>query len=845
MNPLDPTLRELTECGCCAGTTAETPSAIDNRPGLDAVRFRHGTHPQFTATMLAALSSAANPALRKLRTRDDDDLTIALLDGAAVVEDVLTFYSERIANEAFLRTADERRSVLELARSIGYELRPGVAASTWLAFTVEDSAGAPGYAIIDKGTKVQSIPAPKERPQVFETLETIEALDDWNAMQAKSTEFKLKDRFELALKGTSTGLKPGDILLVVGQEREGDATSGDWGLLRVRALELREHDDPTKATTTVSFDVVRILDTWADDPTATKVYALRQRAALFGANMPQWLTLSLDARTKLGNAQLTEWPGFSIKEISGAVEVGPDRAIHLDATYGGIVPGSWVVLTTSPASMELYQVKDVDAGAGPTFAVSAKATRLTLTGQNLWETFDRKIRETVVFVQSQPLSFAEIPIRTALGGHEILLDHVIHTPPPDGRTLLIRSTSLNGEMLLEPVIVKTTEPADTAHTKLVLANALTVAHDPASTTIFGNVAAATHGETVDEILGSGDGNQPHQRFVLKQAPLTYTRAGNALGGESTLQVWVDGVRWTEVPSLFERGPRERVYVTRLADDGQVTVLFGDGKNGARLPTGHENVKAVYRKGAGREGLLAAGQLALLMTRPLGVKSVTNPMPTEGGANAQVLADARVNAPTTVLTMDRAVSLEDYADFARNFAGIAKALATWTWHPNARGVLLTVALTPGSGGVSAAATSDALRTALRDLGNPLVVVEVKPYDPVEFKLAGTVFVNPDRKIEDVQAAVRGALKSTFGFERRDFGQPVTLSEVAAVIQGVPGVAYVDIDALYTGNTSKREPYLAPHTPANGAAAASAAPAGLLTIDETSLSALVAKPLPSGP
>ena len=61
------------------------------------------------------------------RTRADSDFTIALCDAVATTLDVLSFYQERIANENFLRTATERRSILELARLIGYELAPGVA----------------------------------------------------------------------------------------------------------------------------------------------------------------------------------------------------------------------------------------------------------------------------------------------------------------------------------------------------------------------------------------------------------------------------------------------------------------------------------------------------------------------------------------------------------------------------------------------------------------------------------------------------------------------------------------------------------------------------------------------
>ncbi|HEX8336395.1 MAG TPA: hypothetical protein VF621_06670, partial [Pyrinomonadaceae bacterium] len=83
-------------CGCCAGTRVQTPAAITNRPGLASISYRVGTHAQFKRSMLARLSDSARPALLDLRTRDDDDFTVALLDAWAVVADVLTFYQERI-----------------------------------------------------------------------------------------------------------------------------------------------------------------------------------------------------------------------------------------------------------------------------------------------------------------------------------------------------------------------------------------------------------------------------------------------------------------------------------------------------------------------------------------------------------------------------------------------------------------------------------------------------------------------------------------------------------------------------------------------------------------------------
>ena len=135
---LDETLRRLDDCGCCAGIGPSVPGVVFNRPGLSAIAYRSATWHEFRSSLIAALSHRDHPALASLTTRDGDDFTIAFLDAVAAMGDVLTFYGERIATESYLRTATERRSILELARLIGYELKPGVAASTLVAFTVED-----------------------------------------------------------------------------------------------------------------------------------------------------------------------------------------------------------------------------------------------------------------------------------------------------------------------------------------------------------------------------------------------------------------------------------------------------------------------------------------------------------------------------------------------------------------------------------------------------------------------------------------------------------------------------------------------------------------------------------
>src|SRR5688500_17051221 len=134
------------QCGCCAGRRAEVPRALHNAPAQPAIAYRIGRHGSFKETMLSRLSAADMPALASLFTREDGDFTIAMTDAAATLLDVLAFYEERIANEHYLRTAAEPRSLRELARLTGYQPAPGVAANVDLAFMLDEAPGAPELA---------------------------------------------------------------------------------------------------------------------------------------------------------------------------------------------------------------------------------------------------------------------------------------------------------------------------------------------------------------------------------------------------------------------------------------------------------------------------------------------------------------------------------------------------------------------------------------------------------------------------------------------------------------------------------------------------------------------------
>ncbi len=1119
-------------CGCCEGVEVLTPLPTANRPGLDALAYRVGTHSSFLETMIARLSNLALelPAaqegeeaqtiypLQALTTRQRSDPAIALLDGWATVADVLTFYQERIANEGYLRTATERRSILELARLVGYRLRPGVAASAYLAFTLDD-----GYAVtIPAGSRSQSIPGPGELPQFFETAEPLPARAAWNALTPRQTRPQplapedIEMMEALYFQGISTNLKPGDPLLFVYTDQQilrqvasaepqaaenrtkitlqplpewqqvaalaagirdfiaglgtgprtemADRVNQDlqqmqselatartmaeaasmmdrillsvkrehrvadeseftrlrhWvgsvvaGLAEARAAipgrqaagrtirslvekpgaangqpsallgldgylaaaakpaslqpanswQLPRDVDKTYAATA---DIVpRLLaalrpelapvlyQTWRDLPLtpemAVQVLALRTRASVFGHNAAAsesfairlrleragdqrnqsirlifelgdhslifppagepplpiedseldipfpaagetiHMTLSVgdllpiavhfrfahrpivvDGRVDAqGRANVTSsgsnpvtlrldsasnepevairgannFPEISIRgELNTQANVSTEAAdvVWLDTTYGQIVPGSWVALLRPSAFSEpgddayipqtvIAQVIAVSDQSRADYGLPGmKSTRLTLDRPWLNPAQDGfgVIRGTAVYAQSEPLTLAEAPIdpvAEAICGDEIELDGLVDGLEA-GRWLIISgertdvkpeqtetadtrdgdedtAVPLPGipatELVMLAGVVQDYNPdvpGETVHTRLQLANNLAYCYKRDTVIIYGNVAKATHGETRQEVLGSGDGSKPFQRFTLKQPPVTFVSAATPSGVASSLVVRVNDIKWHEAESMEGLGRGDRQFTTQTDDEEKMTVIFGDGRYGARLPTGIENVKAVYRNGIGQMGNVTAGQISLLVTRPLGVKGVTNPLPATGGADRDSRDQARRNAPIAVTALDRLVSVADYADFARTFAGIGKASAVRLADGRRQVVHLTIA---GAGDIPIDKNCDLYRNlaqALRQFGDPYQPVQIDIYHRKLLIISGKVRLLPDYLWEAVAPQIQAALRDTFSFDRRHLGQDVALSEVISVIQAMRGVAYVDVDIL---------------------------------------------------
>jgi hypothetical protein len=790
------------DCGCCAGLSAGTPAEIANRPGLSAIAYRIGTHGQFYQSLQAGLSDAGpdRAPLRDLTTRNVDDLSMSLLEAFSTMADVLTFYQERIANESYLRTCTERISTQHLGELIGYRLRPGVAASTCLAFTVETADGAPHETAVDVGVKVQSIPGPGEKPQIYETVEKILAKAAWNELSPVQVERKVPCPGDLVayLEGTKTDLKVGDPLLIVGVKMDvktppfGDPVLKEqWEFRTITKIDPDEKAGRTRVEWGRRLGDNRLNPASPESPPS--VYSLKSRASLFGHNAPDPKLFTADTLANFGGRIAKDSNSRPLHWLFDH----PGLLVHLDRVYDRILPtvsdpvqqNSWGVLTSSdPHDVELFRIVKVIEEARSDYGLAAKATRLEIETE-LSKLYHFSPRVTTVYAQSTKLELAMYPRTDDIKGSTIELDREIPALE-NGRKVIVAGTTIAGKANAE---VATIGNVSSAHvvTQLTFGEPLKEQYIRSSVRIYANVASATHGETVQETLGGGDPSRAFQKFTLLQPPLTHTSAPTETGIASSLSVRVNDVLWHEVPMLYGHGSNEHVFSSHLEDSGKTVVEFGDGTIGARLPSGIENIRARYRKGIGLAGTVKEKQLSLLLSRPLGVKGVVNPIAATGADDPEMIEDIRRNAPLTVLTLGRIVSLRDYQDFGRAFPGIAKALATWTWDGVSYGVIITVA---GPGGAAVLPGSDTYKNlvgAIKAASDPHVQIAVQTYRDSRVLIAARIKTDPEHEQGKVLELAGKNLLDTFSFARRQIGQPLFLSEVITAIQGTRGVVAVDV------------------------------------------------------
>lgn len=763
----------LCDCGCCG--PAESSAAIDNPPALTAISYRLGTYSTFLQRMLQA--AAIDPTLQsKWTSREPRDFGFQFLDLWAYLGDILTFYQERIANEIFLGTATQRDSVLRLAALIDYRPGPGSAALVHLAFVLD----AGKTLTIPAELKAQSVPGPDEKPQKFETVESQVADSRWNRLRVWPRPQPVNPLSRGSQKGTVVNdpvrakpLAAGTPLVIFDQTRA--ETKQIASVSRTERGLALQWNAPLRGT--------------FNKPAAAP---LGRQFRLFGYNAPTQFMAPTAEGSAPGGIRWTLRPtcfAFS----AAAVE------FPLESTVEGLTPGAEMLLVHAPTDSQVppFVRRGVIVSAE---TKPAQRGNLQSSVTHVRLEFETPLPPGVKLLDLRQLSLLE------LSGAAIQFSHheFPKTIPPGDRVFVPLSTLQNFPRLRavmfddeqgSPHLATVTASGPSVEFpdlfQLVFTPALPREFSTETCSMYGNVVRASHGETVKaEVLGDGDPASRFQQFQLKRSPVTFVpQSGAPNGVANTLEVRVDGVLWKETRTLLGASDQERVYVTRFADDGTMTVQFG-GEPGSRVPRGRGNVSGKYRHGLGPDGNVKSGSITTLLDRPAGLKSVSNPLPATGGSAPEPLEMARQNAPNTVRSFGRIISRRDYEDAARELAVVAKARASLRWNGIEQEVLLTVA-----GEAGEVPGPDLLRVILDDLNarrdrNQRLVVS--PHEPVAVLIDGRVQIDAAYLPDNVIAALTARLLRLFDFNNRDLGQPAFRSDVFRACHEVAGVVAVDFD-----------------------------------------------------
>jgi predicted phage baseplate assembly protein len=743
--------------------------------------------------------------------RHPPDLGVTLVELLAYTGDQLSYQQDAVGAEAYLTTARRRVSVRRHVRLIDYAMHDGCNARAFVTIEVSGDVSLPHGGYRFAALDVSGVPA-RERPalapvisdeqllalppgvtrEVFEPLGPRAGSADLHLYQAHNTiGFWTWGNEDCCLPtgatsatlrdpGRALRLRPGDLLVIeeVIGPRTGAAADADRAHRQAVRLE------SVTAGEDELFEQPVIEVTWS------RRDALTFDVCLSAPGGPDRALLT-DVSVARGNVVLADH-GQSLSFCGNSLETFPVPLAQLTypptpLTFRPVLKGTPVTQCDAFPSPRLVS-------AGQAAVLGGLAGRVRDRVHELW--------------------------RTAAGGDELSAEAVAELETIFGRRPLERARLADdpGRALRELLA---------RFDKLLavkLERLATLTAAAAAGTVLGTSLVWEIGHTWGRRFMTGlDPEDPvlagPAAASLAQEPRAALPAVHADAYDSHQPgAPADGARpvgpYRPARDLLAAGPRDRLFVGELGDDGQLALRFGNGIHGAAPPPGGE-LRVRYRVGNGTAGNVGAAAINHLVLcgdgqRP-DVRAVRNPMAAVGGTDPEPVSEVRQLAPlASRATRLRAVTADDYARLAARAGGVLRAAAVIRWTGSGEEVQVAVepagpAFADGRAGreVPGDALIAGVTAALapfRRIGHRLVVgaPELVPLD-IELQ----VLVDPGYQRRQVLAALHrvfgrgllpGGAPAFFNPRALGFGEPVRVSRLVAAAVGVPGVTSARVSRL---------------------------------------------------
>ncbi len=881
--------------------TPDFPKKIGNRAGLSRIGYRMATYSDFREALLRKLD--ADPTLSAWTHRKADDPGIALLEGASILGDILTFYQELYANEAYLRTAQWRESIGDLVRLVGYRLSPGLGGKAGFAFEVKGDKPV----VIPAGFPVKAQVKGSEKPVDFETKKQVTAwphlsrfhlfrppiLPDFTSkisvfsmetlgLEQAGIEINKDDR--LLLLDTTKGPTDNAQIVVVKEveevfERTVITIEGVWnkgdGLKKIKAcklgrsfrhfghngpLQVVDKSDPTASMISIKFNrklhgktETASAEKWTIQPSIQSMeipldsevddFVVGSKVVIQGLkssdgqaykNVRNLVSSWFNATDNIWNLLLLMlFLKFYFSFLNYVIDFSSWTDEETKKALEAIA--SWRTnnrLKNIFGNTRVMEVKGARPGSMTWGALSGSSTIIELSEEmDDWGIIVKPVKRIHDLLVTDIRNLA---IHETIGNTAFTLTNERQADSSaDGTTLyfygdaraykeldkralaLVKKDGTSMETTVETMASGLSDPKRKILRPVTLKSPLEEGFmledfplEKPGVTVHGNLAVAGQGRTEkDAILGNGDSRKTFQTFKFPKTPLTYHLSSGRTPPEvPELQIYVNDRLWKGVASLFGRGAMEEVYIVREDAKGESWVQFGDGKTGARLPSGLKNVVAKYRTGTGAYGVLKEGTTVQPGGKLDRLKKIQLPGAATGGSEPETGDNAKEAAPGKIQSMGRLVGLRDFERETLAISGVSKALAAWDLVDNVPSVVLTVLMETGR--------EEELKEVRKTL-NDYNRCRGPQRFPIDVRTGRRLWVymdvvyghDPSFLQEKVENAIKEALglsgdeghgkngfSGLFGIRQRCFGQNEYATRIVGTIQNVKGVIWAKITAL---------------------------------------------------
>jgi len=604
-------------------------------PGLEDLPRQYMTFNDYRGAMLTDIAS--QPALNGWSGEVEHDLGVMLFDMWSYVLDVTQFYDEKIAEESYIRTAKRAVSTNRIVELLGYKRKPALSAKVNLSVEIDGH----DKVTLSSGVRFRSEAFDDQPPQVFELISDAEVSPQFNKWQLVDIpDSKFPGRILVKPKGS--GVPRSGILTIVDSSEE-----EVWGGY-IDSIEAYTAADSTK------YQEVTLVPDISSSLIDKDVSNLRM--SLMG---------------------LTAHQSPYNDSISG-------YKIYLDGVYPQLIKDQPAVFEING---QLYpflisSVTKVNVATGID-DIEVPVTQIGFPSS----LYSEVNNATGLRLHFNPISVGKL---TGLNKSRLKLSDLEPGASLKKPAIEMVDSSLSaqfmliGQSKLGKELSGTVSRDDFNNYHFSAGMDTTDFEHPLKVPVSlrGNIITVYRGESVkQEVLGSTDSGTASNRFKFKKQPLSWIEdSTNELGARPLLDLYVNGVLWKRVDSLFTAKPNDRVYIIETDENGDSWIRFGDGIRGERPASGVNNIVADYYYGAG-ESKPPAGSIHSIAKGAKGLKAVYGATRAKGGRDIESPESIKAHASSSVLTLGRAVSIQDFDALTKSYTGVLGVSSGWAWDPS--------------------------------------------------------------------------------------------------------------------------------------------------------------------